>query len=229
MNAVHHAGVDLAVHGQPGGEVRAIGPGTVVNKLTGYGAGWGNAVLIKHDLYDGVFYSLYGHMEDNSVTVKIGHPVNAGQAIGKVGNTGFSEGAHLHFAVLLRNDFGCGYLDPDGKCRRCSIRPPNATKRIHCEMDADCSGFGICDNFDNLSNYLNPLDFVEKHINVVASISGEVYNDYNGDGAYQAGEPPLSDWQVMLLQGSTTVARTQTDVDGKYSFSPFKKLAQRAK
>jgi murein DD-endopeptidase MepM/ murein hydrolase activator NlpD len=55
-----------------------------------------NIVRILHD--DGTF-SLYAHLNWNSIRVKPGDRVSAGQYIADSGNTGFTSGPHLHFAV----------------------------------------------------------------------------------------------------------------------------------
>ncbi|WP_411347006.1 M23 family metallopeptidase [Paenibacillus sp. WLX2291] len=55
----------------------------------------GNNVVIRH----GSEYSLLGHLQQGSVTVKKGDPIQAGQIIGKIGNSGNSSEAHLHFQI----------------------------------------------------------------------------------------------------------------------------------
>jgi len=55
-----------------------------------------NIVRILHD--DGTF-SLYAHLNWNSIRVKPGDRVQAGQYIADSGNTGFTSGPHLHFSV----------------------------------------------------------------------------------------------------------------------------------
>lgn len=55
-----------------------------------------NIVRILHD--DGTF-ALYAHLNWNSIRVKPGDRVRAGQYIADSGNTGFTSGPHLHFAV----------------------------------------------------------------------------------------------------------------------------------
>ena len=55
-----------------------------------------NLVRILHD--DGTF-SLYAHLNWNTIRVRPGDRVQAGQYIADSGNTGFSSGPHLHFAV----------------------------------------------------------------------------------------------------------------------------------
>lgn len=62
-------------------------------------------VLINHGA--GV-YTLYCHLSE--ISVAPGWRVDAGQVIGKSGNTGHSTGAHLHFAARR----GGKYVDPAG-------------------------------------------------------------------------------------------------------------------
>jgi len=56
-----------------------------------------NVVRILHD--DGT-YAIYAHLNTNSIRVKPGDVVKRGQYIADSGNTGFSSGPHLHFAVV---------------------------------------------------------------------------------------------------------------------------------
>ncbi len=56
-----------------------------------------NIVQIMHD--DGT-YAIYAHLNWNSIRVVPGQRVQRGQYIADSGNTGFSSGPHLHFAVL---------------------------------------------------------------------------------------------------------------------------------
>jgi murein DD-endopeptidase MepM/ murein hydrolase activator NlpD len=55
-----------------------------------------NHVRILHE--DGTM-ALYAHLDLASVSVRPGFRVRAGQQIARSGNTGFSSGPHLHFAV----------------------------------------------------------------------------------------------------------------------------------
>ena len=55
-----------------------------------------NVVRILHD--DGT-YALYAHLNWNSIRVRPGDRVRAGEYIADSGNTGFTSGPHLHFAV----------------------------------------------------------------------------------------------------------------------------------
>jgi len=56
-----------------------------------------NVVRILHD--DGT-YAIYAHLNWNTIRVTPGQRVSRGQYIAESGNTGYSSGPHLHFAVV---------------------------------------------------------------------------------------------------------------------------------
>lgn len=56
-----------------------------------------NVVEILHE--DGTI-AVYAHLHWDSIRVRIGQQVKRGQYIANSGNTGFSSGPHLHFAVI---------------------------------------------------------------------------------------------------------------------------------
>lgn len=100
--------------GQP---ILAAADGQVValrNDITDYGRcqncaiDWqtpdlrGNYVTIKHA--EGV-YSVSAHLQRGSIAVQAGQPVQAGQMIGRCGNSGHSTEPHLHFQVQDHPDF----------------------------------------------------------------------------------------------------------------------------
>lgn len=76
---------------------------------TSCGGGYGNYVIIQH--VDGN-YTLYAHLAQGSITVKTGDSVDRGQVIGKVGNSGKSTGAHLHFEVRVGGNSNISTVDP---------------------------------------------------------------------------------------------------------------------
>lgn len=87
-----HAGEDLgAAAGTP---VYAPAAGTVVLAETLFVRG--NGVVLDHG--NGV-YTGYWHLSELSVTV--GEQVTVGQELGKVGSTGLSTGAHLHWELQV--------------------------------------------------------------------------------------------------------------------------------
>ncbi|MGD8385439.1 MAG: M23 family metallopeptidase [Lysobacterales bacterium] len=57
-----------------------------------------NEIRILHD--DGTM-AVYAHLEANSLRVRPGGQVKRGQWIANSGNTGYSNGPHLHFAVQM--------------------------------------------------------------------------------------------------------------------------------
>lgn len=79
------------------------------NSDYGCGGGYGNHVVIQHS--DGN-YTLYGHMEANTLTVKAGESVEQGQVIGKMGSSGYSTGPHLHFEVRVGQNSKNSAVDP---------------------------------------------------------------------------------------------------------------------
>ncbi len=56
-----------------------------------------NVIRILHD--DGT-YAVYAHLNWNSIRVRPGDRVQRGEYIADSGNTGFTSGPHLHFAVV---------------------------------------------------------------------------------------------------------------------------------
>ncbi len=67
----------------------------------------GNVIVIKHDNNPKVFATIYGHLKNNSITIKPGDYVKKGQKIAEVGSAGKSSGPHLHFEV-----WGRAFYDP---------------------------------------------------------------------------------------------------------------------
>jgi murein DD-endopeptidase MepM/ murein hydrolase activator NlpD len=88
-----HAGLDIVA--APGYPIHAAMDGKVAD--VGYNSVFGNYVIVSHA--DG-FQTLYGHM--TSYSVVRGQKVAQGSVIGKVGNTGYSTGPHLHFGLFKR-------------------------------------------------------------------------------------------------------------------------------
>lgn len=91
-----HGGLDLcAPGGSRGVAVLAAAGGTVVS--AGWHYSYGYNVLIDHG--NGL-KTRYAHMQAGSLSVKAGQKVSQGQQIGKIGDTGYANGAHLHFEVI---------------------------------------------------------------------------------------------------------------------------------
>ncbi len=99
-NTDFHTGMDITGSGVHGAAVVASNTGTVVFTKTcpynGYKYGYGTYIIVDHG---GGITTLYAHL--SAINVKEGDIVVMGQQIGRVGNTGWSTGAHLHFEVRV--------------------------------------------------------------------------------------------------------------------------------
>lgn len=105
-------GTRNAEHYAYGAEVLAVAPGTVVLARDGHPENEPNAVtaplqtaidyagnVVVVALGDGV-YATFEHLQPGSLRVKAGDPVEAGQVLGLLGNSGNSTGPHLHFGLI---------------------------------------------------------------------------------------------------------------------------------
>jgi murein DD-endopeptidase MepM/ murein hydrolase activator NlpD len=92
-----HAGTDFAA--PTGAPIFAAAPGRVVR--ASWNGGYGNYTCIYHgELANGRgMATCYAHQ--SSIGVRVGERVGRGEVIGRVGSTGASTGAHLHFEVRL--------------------------------------------------------------------------------------------------------------------------------
>ena len=88
-------GTDIAA--ARGGRVLASRSDSTVGCATDTCVGDANYIVIDHG--DGTF-GQYWHLQQNGVKVALGDSVCRGQLIGRSGNTGFSTGPHLHFAIV---------------------------------------------------------------------------------------------------------------------------------
>lgn len=112
-----HLGVDYGwndgiYNHQP---IVAIEDGIVVGCADGYDNTYGKSKIygnyVNIDHGNG-WWSLYGHLLKGSVRVKVGQKVKKGDIVAQMGNSGWSNGQHLHFE--LRNTYNSkqGSIDP---------------------------------------------------------------------------------------------------------------------
>lgn len=96
-----HLGIDIAAG--EGAPVYAADSGVVTMAQGGYNYGYGNVIQIDHG---NGYTTIYAHLS----VIGVGQcaSVSQGQWIGSAGNTGNSQGAHLHFEVRQ----GGGNINP---------------------------------------------------------------------------------------------------------------------
>jgi hypothetical protein len=114
----HHNGTDIWSPHEPC-IIEAPYDGKVLEakKSTAAGGGFGNYVILLHKINGKQYTSLYAHMKDDSLKVKKGQKVTAGQMLGKMGTTGMSTGKHLHWELRLGKQHiwdanGKHYIEP---------------------------------------------------------------------------------------------------------------------
>ncbi|MFO7676332.1 MAG: M23 family metallopeptidase [bacterium] len=88
--AMMHSGIDIVA--PYGSRVVASADGRVV--YSGWKSNWGRVVEIDHG--NGLV-SFYAHLQSNSVSS--GDEVKRGQVVGRLGSSGRSTGAHLHYGL----------------------------------------------------------------------------------------------------------------------------------
>lgn len=59
-------------------------------------------------------YALYGHLKPGTLRVQVGDSVRRGQPLGAIGNSGNSDGPHLHFHVTEAADAAAAPLRGEG-------------------------------------------------------------------------------------------------------------------
>ena len=90
----NHMGIDIAAKKHD--EVRTPADGKVI--FCGKSEDLGNTIIVNHP---GGFVTLYGH--NDTIIVQSGDDVIKNQIISRVGETGKSQGPHLHFEIWKNN------------------------------------------------------------------------------------------------------------------------------
>ena len=88
-----HTGTDYAA--PLGTPILAIAAGRIT--VAGPAAGYGNLIVVEHNIGGQLIASAYGH--EQRLYVRVGDLVTAGQHIADVGTQGHSTGPHLHFEI----------------------------------------------------------------------------------------------------------------------------------
>ncbi|MFS0560773.1 peptidoglycan DD-metalloendopeptidase family protein [Terribacillus sp. 179-K 1B1 HS] len=89
-----HYGIDIAKRGS-NVPIWAAASGTVSRAY--YSSSYGNVIFVTHSIDGKTYTTVYAHL--TSMHVSTGERVSQGQQIGTMGNTGMSQGQHLHFEL----------------------------------------------------------------------------------------------------------------------------------
>ncbi|EOP91554.1 hypothetical protein IGM_01968, partial [Bacillus cereus HuB4-4] len=90
-----HYGQDIVASGSV--PIVAAADGEVIRSY--YSESYGNAIFISHNINGKNYTTVYAHLSSRAVSA--GQKVKQGQKIGIMGNTGQSEGQHLHFEIHI--------------------------------------------------------------------------------------------------------------------------------
>jgi murein DD-endopeptidase MepM/ murein hydrolase activator NlpD len=122
----HHNGVDIWQGGATtyleawaDGKVVAVKPNDSPTSA-------GHSVIVQSTVMGKKVTWTYFHMVKGSIAVKVGQKITAGTIIGKMGETGFATGKHLHWEIWAGHikgqpmagfNTGKGYYDPMTFCK----------------------------------------------------------------------------------------------------------------
>jgi murein DD-endopeptidase MepM/ murein hydrolase activator NlpD len=116
----HHNGVDIWQSKEPSyleacfdGKVIAVKPNNDPNSA-------GHSIIVQSTVMGKKVTWTYFHMVKGSIKVKVGQKIEAGTVVGKMGDTGFATGKHLHWEIWAghvksqpnTNSGGKGFFDP---------------------------------------------------------------------------------------------------------------------
>ena len=114
----HHNGTDIWSPHEPCWiEAPYDGVVTEAKKSTAAGGGFGNFVMIHHKINGEHYTTVYAHMGDGTIKVKVGQKVEAGTPLGKMASTGMSTGKHLHWELHKGKKYawsatGLNFIEP---------------------------------------------------------------------------------------------------------------------
>lgn len=92
-----HEGIDIFPGA--GTPIHAMASGTVIKAAPVSKDSMGVYLVIEHVIDGEMVTSVYGHIQEGTMTLRVGDQVAVGDVIGLVGATGNANGAHLHFEI----------------------------------------------------------------------------------------------------------------------------------
>lgn len=115
-----HYGWDIQA--QNGTELLAIADGVVTQ--AGNNGGWGNSITVD----TGTYAYMYAHRPWSDTAPAVGAAVKEGNIIGHIGETGQTQGGHVHLEIRVNGEAvdPAGYLPVnEDTCRCLPLPPPN--------------------------------------------------------------------------------------------------------
>jgi predicted secreted protein len=137
---------------------------------------------------------------------RISAKANPGAGGGTVISTSGNGTRFGRFRVT--NSVSFGAVTPDLSWNFIST-PPKFPTRLSAYVSGTATDITV--QSSHLLNLVNPI------LNV--SISGMKFNDTNGDGVKDAGEPGIQNWRIRLAKGGSQVDSALTASDGTYTFT----------
>lgn len=132
--------------------------------------GYGNAVILSHSNGD---YTIYGHLSTIDSSITVGTSVDKGQLIGKVGSTGQTTSACLHYELRKGGNDVTHAIDPLNETNPDNPRPTIAAGdfSVH-ETSLNREEFA-----SKLRNYCNNNDCSSSFLTVFVANAEEVYDN----------------------------------------------------
>lgn len=153
----YHQGIDIGAKtpGVAGDNLYAVADGKVVylSYMSSKVYGYGYFIIIEHDS----FCTLYAHMLSN--ILKLNQYVKSGQVVGRMGSTGASTAAHLHFEIQPKKWEGYqNYIQSSNGVRKYNIDP---RQYINKYLDEQKNKKGVEEILAEIKRYKNIKDMPE--------------------------------------------------------------------
>lgn len=125
-----HKGIDVGWIDEPNCDIVAIEDGVIVQaEHSANGGERGEYCVIEHNDGKHKYWSGYLHLLTSSLKVKDGDKVTKGQVIGRRGDTGLSNGTHLHLYMSEPIDISYSYTYNTMKAH-CTFNPLNKLYKL---------------------------------------------------------------------------------------------------
>jgi hypothetical protein len=199
----YHLATDMNFGSKPssdvGGEVYAIAGGTVA--FSGKMAGYGNAIIVFHEINGIKFTSLYGHI---STLVEKGK-VEGGVLLGTIAAQGTSSNGnvspHLHFAIAKGHTLNIARGYTDFATKNTAVLGSDGVNSLEVNVKGEAVTF------------LDPLAFLKVYgkqstQNVDADLEIRKAKLNDTDGVVEAGQKLRLDWEVKNDSSSAAAKST---------------------